>query len=213
MQNGCRPGGEPVDRCFPNSSDLQFRVDLWGRLSNPPDTLERAPEQGFLAEPAAGRKPQKAAILPSKRPGVGGPDHRGQHSNPGSRAVHADVDCVYSPAVNNPERRTTKPVQRRLTQSELSTVAAEYQNGRSLQDLAREFGVHRRTVADHLERLGMDRRVNRPKLTPRDVEQAISQYRAGDSLATVGKALRVDASTVQRALKQSGIGIRPRPGC
>jgi len=66
-----------------------------------------------------------------------------------------------------------------------------------LDDLAREFGVHHRTVADHLERLGIARRVNLPKLTPADVKRAVSQYRAGDSLATVGKTLNVDAPTVQ----------------
>jgi transposase-like protein len=81
-----------------------------------------------------------------------------------------------------------------------------------LDELAREFGVHRRTVAHHLERLGVARRVNLPKLTPTDIERAVSQYQAGDSLATVGKILNVDASTVQRALKQAGMAIRPRPG-
>src|SRR5665213_311539 len=97
--------------------------------------------------------------------------------------------------------------------SEVAAVAAEYQNGRSLDDLAREFGVHRRTIADRLERLGVARRVNLPKLTPTDIERAVRQYQAGDSLATVGKRLNVDASTVQRALKRAGVAIRPRPGC
>jgi transposase len=91
-------------------------------------------------------------------------------------------------------------------------MAAAYQHGHSLGELAREFGVHRRTVADHLERLGVARRVNLPKLTSTDIKRAASQYRAGDSLATVGKMLHVDASTVQRALKRVGVAIRPRPG-
>jgi transposase-like protein len=54
--------------------------------------------------------------------------------------------------------------------------------------------------------------VNLPKLTPTDIERAVSHYQAGDSLATVGKTLNVDASTVQRALKRAGVAIRPRPG-
>jgi len=190
-----------------------FLVDLWGRLSNPPDTLETSPEQGFLGEPAAGRKPPKAARRSPNRPGDGGRNNRGQHSNPGSRALRADVEGVDSPTPGGAARRPTKPVQRRLTSSEVAAVAAEYEHGRSLEDLAREFGVHRRTVADHLERLGIARRVNLPKLTPTDIERAVSQYQAGDSLATVGKTLNVDASTVQRALKQAGVAIRPRPGC
>lgn len=140
-------------------------------------------------------------------------DNEGRHSNPGSRALSADVDGVDFPTADGAARRPTKPVQRRLTPSELEAMAAGYRHGRSLDELARAFGVHRRTVADHLERLGVARRVNLPKLTPADIERAVSQYQAGDSLATVGKILNVDASTVQRALKRAGVAIRPRPGC
>jgi DNA-binding CsgD family transcriptional regulator len=160
----------------------------------------------------AGRKPQKATHRPVNRPGADGPDSRGRHSNPGSRALSADVDGVDSPTADSATRRPPKPVQRRLNPTELEVVAAAYQHGRSLGELAREFGVHNRTVADHFERLGVARRVNLPKLTPADIDRAISQYRAGDSLASVGKILNVDASTVQRALKRAGVAIRPRPG-
>ena len=187
-------------------------VDLWGRLSNPPETLEIASEQGFLAEPVAGRMLQRAPQRSSNRPGADDPSNRGQHSNPGSRALRADVERPHSPTAGRAARRQTKPVQRRLTSSEVAALAAEYHQGRSLDDLARVFGVHRRTVADHLERLGIARRVNLPKLTPADIEQAVSKYQTGDLLATVGKALNVDASTVQRALKRAGVAIRPRPG-
>src|SRR5665213_1920064 len=136
----------------------------------------------------------------------------GQHSIPGSRALRADVDSVDSPTADGAARGPAKPLQRRLTPSEIEAATAAYQHGRSLDDLAREFGVHRRTVADHLERLGVARRVNLPKLTPTDIERAVSQYQAGDSLATVGRILNVDASTVQRALKRAGVAIRPRRG-
>ena len=187
-------------------------VDLWGRLSNPPDTLERAPEQGFLAERALGRKPQNASQRSEERLGSGGPNNTGQHSNPGSRAFLADVDGVGSPTAGGATRRLTAPVQRRLSPTEVAAIADKYQNGRSLSQLAQEFGVHRRTVAGHLERLGIARRMNQPKLPPTDIERAASQYQTGVSLATVGKNLNVDASTVQRALKRSGVAIRPRPG-
>ena len=88
---------------------------------------------------------------------------------------------------------------------------AGYQSGRSSKELAEEFGVHHRTVADHLERLGIARRVNHPKLSAADINRAATRYRAGESLATVGNALNIDASTVQRALKRAGVPIRPRP--
>ena len=66
--------------------------------------------------------------------------------------------------------------------------------------------------SDHLERLGIARRVNLPGLAPTDIERAVNHYQAGDSLATVGKTLDVDASTIQRALNRAGVAIRPRPG-
>jgi transposase-like protein len=110
-------------------------------------------------------------------------------------------------------RRLGPPVLRRLTRSEIEEVVDGYQSGRSLVDIAQEFGIHHRTVADHLERLGVARRVNLPKMGPGDVSRAATRYRAGESLATVGKALNVDVSTVQRALKRAAVTIRPRRGC
>ena len=187
-------------------------MDLWGRLSNPPKTLERAPEQGFLAGPAARQEPQKAQNRPANYLGTRDPNNRGQHSNPGSGTLRGDIAGVDSPTAIEVPRSPAKPVQRRLSPSEITGIAAEYQHGRSLNELARQFGVHRRTVADHLERLGVARRVNLPKLTPPDIERAVSRYQAGDSLATVGNALNVDASTVQRALRRAGVAIRARPG-
>ena len=191
---------------------LQRPVDLWGRLSNPPDTLELDPDQGFLTDSAAGERAPKAPNRSPSPPGTRYPNNRGQHSNPGSGTLRGGVDGVDSPAASEGARRSTKPVQRRLSPYETSCIAAEYLLGRSLEELARQFGVHRRTVADHLERLGVARRVNLPKLTPPDIERAASRYQAGDSLATVGKALNVDPSTIQRALRRAGVTIRARPG-
>lgn len=108
-------------------------------------------------------------------------------------------------------RRPASPVLRRLTPSEIEDVVAGYQSGRSLTDLAQEFGIHHRTVAGHLEERGVARRVNLTKMSPADVRLAAIRYRAGKSLAAVGKALNVDASTVQRALKRAGVTIRQRP--
>jgi transposase-like protein len=188
-------------------------VDIWGRLSNPPETLDSAAEQGLLDSAAAGRKARKALKRSSNRPVAGDPNDRGRLSNPASEVLSADDNSAHSPTVGRSTRDDPgPPVQRHLTPSDFETVVAQYQCGRSLKDLAREFGVHHRTVADYLERLGIARRVNFPKLSPADVKRAAAQYGAGESLAAVGKVLKVDASTVQWALKRAGIPIRPRPG-
>jgi hypothetical protein len=43
-----------------------------------------------------------------------------------------------------------------------------YRRGQSLADLAAQFGIHRRTVAAHLEARGVPRRINKPKMTSAD---------------------------------------------
>ena len=191
------------------ASQLGVSVDLWGRLSNPAEAQESAAEQGFHGIAATGRKVRKAAGLPSNRPGADGPNNRGRLSNP---ATMID-DRAHSPTADRSARHPGRRVQRRLTPPELEAVVARYQSGCSLNDLAREFGIYHRSVADYLERLCIARRVNLPKLSAADVKWAATRYRNGESLATVGKALKVDASTVQRALKRAGVPIWPRPGC
>jgi transposase-like protein len=185
-------------------------VDLWGRLSNPLDTLESGAEQGFHDSPAAGQKTRNAATRSPHSPGGAVPNNRGQLSNL-TKATHRG-DEVDSPATGRSGPRLGPPILRRLTRSQIGDVVTGYQSGRSLADLAQEFGIHRRTVADHLERVGVPRRVNLAKMSPDDVSRATTRYRTGESLATVGKALSVDASTVRRALKRAGVTIRPRRG-
>jgi DNA-binding CsgD family transcriptional regulator len=187
-------------------------VDLWGRLSNPPETLKPVAEQGFHDVPVAGQRARRTPTRSSDHPGSGDPNNRRQHSNPTKPTHHGDNEGVDSPATGRSRRRLGPPVLRRLTRSEIEEVVSGYRSGRSLADLAREFGIHHRTVADHLERLGIARRVNLPKMSPADVYRAAARYRAGESLATVGEALNVDASTVQRALRRASVTIRPRPG-
>jgi hypothetical protein len=187
-------------------------VDLMGRLSNPPETLENLSEQGCHGSAPASRKTLKSPKRSSSSPGRRDSNNKGQLSNPASMALCGDDDAANPPTAGPSARPPGPPVQRRLTLSQLQAIAARYQSGRSLHDLAREFRVHHRTVADHLERLGIARRVSLPKLSAAEVNQAATRYRAGESLAIVGKALNVHASTVGRALKRAGIKVRPRPG-
>jgi transposase-like protein len=183
-----------------------------GRLSNPPETLEHLAEQGCHGSPTTSRETRKSPKRSSDSPGPRDSNNKGQLSNPTSMALCGDDYGAHPATAGRSTRRPGPAVQRRLTPSQLQALAARYQSGRSLHDLAREFGVHHRTVADHLERLGIARRVNLPKLSAADVKRAATRCRAGESLAIMGKALNVDASTVGRALKRAGIKIRPRPG-
>jgi len=183
-----------------------------GRLSNPPDTLESVAEQRFHDASAVNQKAPRALKRASDSPRTDDPNNKGRLSNPTESSQHGDDGRVDSPTAGRSMRRPGPPVLRRLTPSQIEDVVAGYQSGRSLNDLAQEFGIHHRTVAGHLERLGVARRVNLTKMSPADVRFVAISYRAGESLATVGKVLNVDASTVQRALKRAGVMIRQRPG-
>jgi hypothetical protein len=48
--------------------------------------------------------------------------------------------------LSNPRRR---PVQRRLNEVDIDQLVREYQAGRTLADLASDYGLHHRTVAPH----------------------------------------------------------------
>ena len=86
----------------------------------------------------------------------------------------------------------------------------EYQAGRSLADLAAEVGVHRRTIATHLENRGIQRRVNRHKLSQEEIGDVIRRYQAGEMLASIARTFDVHAITVRRELQRAAIAIRPR---
>ena len=149
-----------------------------------------------MLDPTGGYRPPTAEAAPASPEWVRlSREHRdttmvglqGQHPDPGSRALRVDVDGVDSTTAASAARRPPTPAQRRPTPPGVAAAAGGYHHGRRLDDLARGFGVHRRTEADHLERLAIARSVHLPKLTPTDLVRAVSQYQAGDSLATVGK--------------------------
>lgn len=103
-------------------------------------------------------------------------------------------------------------MQRRLNEREIDELVAEYQAGRTLAAIAADLGIHQRTVAAHLDGRGVNRRSNHPKLDEKQVHEAARRCRSGDSLATIGMALEVDATTVRRVLRRAGIALRSRRG-
>jgi sulfur carrier protein ThiS len=164
-------------------------VDLLGRLSNPPDTIEALAAQGVKRSREPHAEPPKQAI---------------------SSPIPSESDAQETPGrLSNPPQR---PVLRRLSEVEIDKLVCEYQAGRTLADLAAELGLHRRTVAAHLEARGVQRRVNRRKMTDDNLSEAARRYRAGDSLAKVASIFNIDAATVRRELQRAGVSIRPRRG-
>ncbi len=106
--------------------------------------------------------------------------------------------------------RTIKQKQRRLRGAEIDKLVAGYLVGATVYELAEQFGVHRSTVSELLERRGVTRRFG--PLSPAQVAMATSLYGEGLSLATVGQQLGCHATTVRDALAKVGVEIRPRNG-
>ena len=102
--------------------------------------------------------------------------------------------------------------QRLLSENQVSELVRQYVEGASVSDLVTEFGIHRTTVLEHLERRAIPRRRNVRKLTDADVERAAKCYVAGDSLRTVAFRFGVDASTISRELRKAGVELRKRRG-
>ena len=160
-----------------------------GRLSNPPEAVETLTAQGFHG--------------PGRRRKVGARRLREGPAEPETFAQKT------TGRLSNPRPRA---IQRRLNTTEIGRLVAGYRAGQSLSDLAKEFCIHHRTVAAHLEQCGVPRRINARKFTNNDVDEAARRYRAGESLATVGNAFNVDAATVRRELQRAGVTIRRRRG-
>jgi DNA invertase Pin-like site-specific DNA recombinase len=97
---------------------------------------------------------------------------------------------------------------RKLSPAQRAQLAEQYRAGKSAVELARQFKMHRQTVARQLEQCGVEVR-RRLKMTPQVLERAKHLYADGQSLAAISKQLGVDASAIGKALKRGGAKLRP----
>jgi len=106
--------------------------------------------------------------------------------------------------------RTIKQIQRRLRGAEIDQLVASYRAGATVYELSAQFGMHRHTVSEVLERRGVSRRYQR--LSLEQVDLACTLYESGHSLIKVGEQLGRKAETVRQALMKAGVEIKPRNG-
>lgn len=105
--------------------------------------------------------------------------------------------------------RVSSPLPRQakhLKPKQSAQLADDYRQGMKVGELAKKYGIHRVTVADHLAVHGISKRTR--GLTPEQIEQAIQRYQAGASLAALGRSFKVSADTVRKALLQQGVTMR-----
>jgi lambda repressor-like predicted transcriptional regulator len=162
-----------------------FVVDLAGRLSNPLEIAEALVAQGSESISKLRDSTKDVQNDASHDQTAGALDPRGQLSN---------------------------PAQRRLSPTDIGDLIAAYQAGASIRELAADFGVHRTTVAAHLD-LNRIRRLHALTDWADDtLREAAELYKTGSSLADVAARYGIDPKTVASRFKRAGVTVRPRRG-
>lgn len=106
--------------------------------------------------------------------------------------------------------RVAQRVRRRLSPEQETQLVALYRAGTTTYQLSAGFGISRRMVSLILGKHGIPLR-NQP-LSAGQVEEAISLYASGLSLARVGEKLGCHAATVRSALIRAGVATRDSHG-
>ena len=175
-------------------------VDLLGRLSNPPETLETVAGQGVVSPSGSHESTSNHAICSPTASESDLPEVPGRLSN-------------LAPATETPlSLRSPHRVQRRLSIADVNDICESYVSGSSIDELARSRQVHRTTIIKHLDQHGVPRRGVVRKMTDALVAEAAAKYHDGHALATVANEFQVDTGTLRREFREAGIPIRPRRG-
>lgn len=101
----------------------------------------------------------------------------------------------------------------KLLSDQVKELIAFYEQGDSLLQLSRRFGIHRGTVKDHLRRAGVAIRPgNVAKLSDEDKNEIARLYKAGLSIHKLALRFGVTDNPVHSALKERGVRMRDPHG-
>ena len=100
--------------------------------------------------------------------------------------------------------------QRRLTKAQVIEIAARYEEGATVYELAADFGCNRTTVAARLKKAGIVMRLQ--PSSKEVVHEMVRLYQSGLSLADVGFQVGTSAGTVLRYLSDHGVRTRDTHG-
>jgi lambda repressor-like predicted transcriptional regulator len=128
----------------------------------------------------------------------------------GLRVLKLLVRATSSPRTR--ERPTSRQAQVRLDHYQANALAAAYRDGKTINELADRYGIHRVTTASLLRRLGVERR--RVGLSDEQVDEASRLYPEGWSLARLAERYGVNDMTVRQYLLLGGVEMRsPHERC
>jgi DNA-binding NarL/FixJ family response regulator len=109
--------------------------------------------------------------------------------------------------VTGGRKRKTQP---RLSDERVSQIVTAYEAGKTVYEVAAEYGCHRVTISAVLKRQGVTFRRTSP--TSEQVREMVRLYESGFPLAEVGEHLGVNASTVLAHLRKVGVKTRTPHG-
>ena len=89
-------------------------------------------------------------------------------------------------------------------------MVASYLAGTTIDDLSRQFYLHRTTVIHHLGVSGVRRRKSVRKMTDRLLDEAIDHYEEGIVLAQVAQEFKFHPRTLHREFVKAVVKIRIR---
>lgn len=131
-----------------------------------------------------------------------------------SRQVNELVDTARaSSPTDRSGRRVTGKANPELASDQVEQLIAFYQQGDSLLQFSRRFGIHRGTVKEHLRRAGVAIRPgNVAKLSDEDKNEIARLYKAALSIHKLALRFGVTDNPVHSALKERGVRMRDPHG-
>jgi hypothetical protein len=97
-----------------------------------------------------------------------------------------------------------------LKPAQVEALVAGYQIGKTMKELAGEFGINRLRGSTHVRRAGV--RTRRGGLDEGQAVEATRVYEAGWSSGKHAERFNVSADNVLKALRDAGVTIGPRRG-
>jgi DNA-directed RNA polymerase specialized sigma24 family protein len=113
-----------------------------------------------------------------------------------------------SGASSEPAARARPGTARRLRSDDLDALVAGYEAGKTMKELAGEFGVSRQTVGGHLRRAKVP--VRRAGLVSGQLAEVVALYESGWTSRELAERFDVSSDTVLRTLRRQGVEVRSR---
>jgi DNA-binding transcriptional regulator LsrR (DeoR family) len=97
-----------------------------------------------------------------------------------------------------------------LSTDQIAELVEGYRSGKTMKELASEFGIHRTTVSSLLNEQAVA--VRRGGLNQQQAAEAVRLYEQGWSSGRLAEKFGVSADTILTVLRRAGASIRPRRG-